>query len=1017
MVSSALVLSYFTLPLLASASSPWVRGSFTTVTWQNSSFSVALNGTAWLEEGGATAQCLGVGRSTFNGTLLASGDPSDCSGEDPRLGPFDCQAQALAPSDGAPGCMLTIAIAYYPARDAFEFTATFPAAGVPGVALRGLPIQRADWPTPGNWPLSTAFPDFGSVRASLGFANTRGNLLSDNFAWARTSFLGSYQGGMEGGPLLLFDAAASSLHPPALVLSPLTHAKSVFVAPRSPGPLPPATSISGTYREVDHGQMAPIVCTTEGQVATFLNNDPRAPSCWVKANCTLVAPSGAAACIHGTYWGPTGAPFGPPWTLTVAADFGSLTTSDGAQWVRACPASATGLAVGVSGLVAELPPSFQQRVLLVGRGEGLAAAWSGWGAAMTAAMPQGGRLTLDRDRYSARLHYMTDNGAIYCYCNNPNGVPMLGTVAQLIQYHRALGVSPALYHLDPFWHSHHATDGHCDGVTASAWTESEFHWAGGGGLASLGVDVQALFMLLAGPLKKTDLPGGNAYDAAWPMLPSDTDTLTWGSYDGIGGNAQVAASHSLDFWLSVFGERVTSSRLRALVLDTLFVWHQGFSSRLNNTVQQEQWLDGLFSAASALALPVRVDQSNPSDHLFSAERGWPALVSARCGLDQDGGGTWTNFGSGTGAFLAALHIRPVMDVLWSVETQPTRNGGTRPHIAHELVLAVLTTGPLGFGDALNFTNATLLRSALGGDGATILKPVAPATRVDAYYGSAQFGGGEVWAAPSVPARGASPAQDTRADSRGRLSGAGGASGDGVWWWSLLATGVDGGTGRGSQLQQLQQLSGALPPSALWPPSAPGTEFLVAEFGAPPCVHGSPAASCLSAWGAQAPFNFSTAGPSAQGEAPRRWRLLSASPVLPSGWSIVGEEARVVRVSPQRILVASPQPVNSAASDAVNASLELSLPGAQLAFGVLGWAGESVQLTLVAPSTMAASSTAAGTVPRAKEALEGQIYLLSVEFPQGAQGQALASVRCKAGAGPAAPTCTVSFLIEVLNKSQ
>ena len=58
--------------------------------------------------------------------------------------------------------------------------------------------------------------------------------------------------------------------------------------------------------------------------------------------------------------------------------------------------------------------------------------------------------------------------------------------------------------------------------------------------------------------------------------------------------------------------------------------------------------------------------------------------------------------------------------------------------------------------------------------------------------------------------------------------------------------------------------------------------------------------------------------------------------------------------------------------------------------------------------MAASSTAAGTVPRAKEALEGQIYLLSVEFPQGAQGQALASVRCKAGAGPAAPTCTVSF---------
>ena len=114
----------------------------------------------------------------------------------------------------------------------------------------------------------------------------------------------------------------------------------------------------------------------------------------------------------------------------------------------------------------------------------------------------------------------------------------------------------------------------------------------------------------------------------------------------------------------MLGSRVNASRLRALVVDTLPVWHQAFESRVNNTIEQvsvycasklvaicsiavmssalqEIWLDGLFSAASALRLPVRVDQATPSDHLASAEFGWLATGAARCGDDMDGGDTWT----------------------------------------------------------------------------------------------------------------------------------------------------------------------------------------------------------------------------------------------------------------------------------------------------------------------------------------------------------------------------------------
>ena len=50
------------------------------------------------------------------------------------------------------------------------------------------------------------------------------------------------------------------------------------------------------------------------------------------------------------------------------------------------------------------------------------------------------------------------------------------TIKALQAYHRSLGLNIDMYHLDSgFWHSAHK-DGHCDGVTASNWSASEFHW-------------------------------------------------------------------------------------------------------------------------------------------------------------------------------------------------------------------------------------------------------------------------------------------------------------------------------------------------------------------------------------------------------------------------------------------------------------------------------------------------------------------------------------------------------------
>ena len=97
--------------------------------------------------------------------------------------------------------------------------------------------------------------------------------------------------------------------------------------------------------------------------------------------------------------------------------------------------------------------------------------------------------------------------------------------------------------------------------------------------------------------------------------------------------------------------------------------------------------------ASKYGLPVRIDQALPSDHLASAVLNWPAVVSARIGGDMDGGASWSQMAS-TGAFLSALGIRPIMDVLWTQSVMPdnTEHLSSRKNIDHELIIALLTCG-------------------------------------------------------------------------------------------------------------------------------------------------------------------------------------------------------------------------------------------------------------------------------------------------------------------------------------
>ena len=419
------------LPATASAAS-WTRGTgavSVTVDSGTFAYSVALSDRlqddaiadaatcGGFEGGGIEFRCDGVlythgGTASAGTALKLAAAPAESTGAD-RLGSFDSISASFEGGSSA-ACALFAEIRYYSTTDSFVFAADFAPQPVPRVNSTELFTDGTDCPRcpqgsgkkcngycvedmPG---LATAFPTWpqGGAASECEYYSYAGNSLGGNW---RAGLLSTWSGGMEAGPLLLYPAGSSAFHPPAMVLSPLTHAKAMIGSP----------------------------------------GDKAAPT----------------------------------------------------------------VSFGVQGYVEALPPSFDQAVLLVGR-QGISAAQMAWGETLRRHAGTR-RLTLDEDILNSKIHYLTDNGAYYCYCNTfpqtpDRRVPMHITIKALKAYHKKLGakndsfcpllnekriILPRqarekhgreitqkretrfsglhidLYHLDSgFWHSAHA-DGHCDG--------------------------------------------------------------------------------------------------------------------------------------------------------------------------------------------------------------------------------------------------------------------------------------------------------------------------------------------------------------------------------------------------------------------------------------------------------------------------------------------------------------------------------------------------------------------------
>ena len=385
----------------------------------------------------------------------------------------------------------------------------------------------------------------------------------------------------------------------------------------------------------------------------------------------------------------------------------------------------------------------------------------------------------------------------------------------------------------------------------------------------------------------------------------------------------VDAAQSHRFFESIFAG-LHRSRMRSVVWDSLWVDFVHVASHLTVAGRQQEWMSGFADTAAKFGMPIRLDQAYASD--FVAAAAFPALVTGRVG--GDGGGGWTHMAA-AGPLLASLAVRPMMDVLI------TTNRATG---LHQLVVAVLTTGPVGIGDEVGHTDVDMLRPALRND-STILKPAHPAMRLDSWY-SDRNAKGEVWEAVCGPAAAGkllppwSAGEDERANSM--LSGLDGIAGGGIWR-VLLAT----GTGDDESVGMPE----------LFPAPKPADSFIVTEWGVP-CANGSRAESnCSTMVSGDTRLKLTTRGPRAHGSGGRSFRLFNWAPVLPGGFALIGEQDKFVHVSPQRFTSGQAgQSRAEGSGDETFSARELICPdGSTMAFGVVGSPGELVRTTVLLPT--------------------------------------------------------------------
>jgi len=147
-----------------------------------------------------------------------------------------------------------------------------------------------------------------------------------------------------------------------------------------------------------------------------------------------------------------------------------------------------------------------------------------------------------------------------------------------------------------------------------------------------------------------------------------------------------------------------------------------------------QWLTSMGEAADRLGINIQYCMSLPRHILTALEI--PRVTHTRVSDDYNFHllGKKQQWAIGISSMFAdAIGLAPFKDVFWSTSLQPGAPYKPSPEEVlpeREILIATLSTGPVGPGDAINYTNVDHIMKCCRQDG-LILKPDRPLTMINA----------------------------------------------------------------------------------------------------------------------------------------------------------------------------------------------------------------------------------------------------------------------------------------------
>jgi len=510
---------------------------------------------------------------------------------------------------------------------------------------------------------------------------------------------------------------------------------------------------------------------------------------------------------------------------------------------------------GISSEVRHLPSQFTHSTIL-SAGEGLTDGLQSWGAKMKKAH----QTKRNSDIALSHLSYWTDNGAYYymygghkanAECDKMAHGRMDKVLLQLVHSWQEQKLPVRSIQLDDWWYIGSDPASHDHMCIKELSPDPELFPSG---LPSLPPQIS---YNLYGPFYCQDNIYRNNFSFTNSSAGADPTK-----------DADPTPDASADFYTSLFHTTQKGTPMSNYEVDFLYdqvTWMAPFRESVDGA---QRWLGGMAKAAAASNISVQYCMAHPA--AFMTALSLPAVTNGRASGDY-ASPTGNLLDYGTAAmFFSAAGVAPSKDNWWSTPNQPGPrtlptgpppcDGGNRnvtDNYLHALV-ATLSTGPVGFSDAIGFNNASLIRATCDSAG-RLLKPSLPLAAIDRSFATDEVTkglapGGHVWATHT-------------------------AAGNMVWYMVLAIT-------VHSDFTLLR--------SDLWPPLAASQDVVVWDStdmaGSARLVQASTASLA----------NLTTVAGSDHLN-PLDFQYKLVAPVMPSsrGWAMLGEPDKLTPVSEQR----------------------------------------------------------------------------------------------------------------------